>query len=136
MKKNTFKNIFFVFLGLLFLSILWEYLFSFYARERFLVKKDQYQAIFLTNGQSYFGKIDNITQEFYVLKDIYYFRYGDIKQVDEEKTLKTDLSLIKLGEELHGPEDMMVIKRDQVLFWENLKNDSKVVKAIQADKRK
>jgi len=71
-----------------------------------------------------------------VLKDIYYFRYGDIKQVDEEKTLKTDLSLIKLGEELHGPEDMMVIRRDQVFFGENLKNDSKVVKAIQADKRK
>ena len=38
--------------------------------------------------------------------------------------------LQKLGSELHGPEDQMVINRDQVQFWENLKDDGQVVKAI------
>jgi hypothetical protein len=35
-----------------------------------------------------------------------------------------------LGSELHGPEDKMSVSSEQVLFWENLKNDSKVVQAI------
>jgi hypothetical protein len=38
--------------------------------------------------------------------------------------------LIKLGNEVHGPEDSMVIERSQVLFFENLKNDGKVVDSI------
>jgi hypothetical protein len=40
------------------------------------------------------------------------------------------VSLAKLGGELHGPEDVMYVNRDQVLFWENLKDNGKVVTAI------
>ena len=40
------------------------------------------------------------------------------------------MSLIKLGEELHEPEDLMIINKDNILFIENLKADSKIVKAI------
>ena len=43
---------------------------------------------------------------------------------------KNQVSLAKMGNELHGPDDSMSIAKDQVLFWENLKDDSKVVKAI------
>ena len=46
------------------------------------------------------------------------------------------VQLVKLGNELHGPEDAMYINRQSVLFWENLKNDGKVAKAIAADKAK
>jgi len=41
-----------------------------------------------------------------------------------------DVSLVKLGCELHGPEDEMLINRDQVIFWENLKADGQVAKAV------
>jgi len=31
---------------------------------------------------------------------------------------------------LHGPEDQMLINRDQITFWENLKSDGQVAKAV------
>ena len=49
---------------------------------------------------------------------------------DKENSDNSDVQLIKLGNELHGPEDQMQITKDQVLFWENLKADGKVSKAI------
>jgi hypothetical protein len=41
-----------------------------------------------------------------------------------------ELTLIKLGNELHGPTDKMTINRDHVLLTEALRNDSRVVQAI------
>lgn len=41
------------------------------------------------------------------------------------------MQLIKRGEEVHGPEDAMIINRDQVLYYENLKPSSKVSQLIQ-----
>jgi hypothetical protein len=42
--------------------------------------------------------------------------------------------LVKLGNELHGPVDEMHISKAQILFYEDLKTDGQVVKAIQAYK--
>jgi hypothetical protein len=42
----------------------------------------------------------------------------------------TATSLVKLGEELHGPEDEMVINNEHIIFTERLKADSQVVSAI------
>ena len=42
----------------------------------------------------------------------------------------TDVQLIKLGSEIHGPNDEMIISKSQVLFFENLKKDSKVSTSI------
>ena len=97
------------------------------------VKKDQYQAVFLTNNQVYFGKVKSINDESVVISDVYYLQVQQSVQPDaKDKTAdQQQLSLAKLGGELHGPEDTMFLNRDQVLFWENLKNDSKVVQAIQ-----
>lgn len=93
------------------------------------VKKSRYQAVFLTNGQVYFGKIKEQRKDAIKLEDIYYLQVQqDVQPAKEESDQQ--LSLAKLGKELHGPEDVMIISSDQVLFWENLKNDSQVVKAI------
>lgn len=94
------------------------------------VKKSQYQAIFLTNGQVYFCKLSNITDKYVICKDIYYLQVQQSVQPADQSKEQPQVSLAKLGSELHGPEDSMQINRDQVLFWENLKNDSKVVDAI------
>ena len=81
-----------------------------------------YQAIFLTNDQIYFGHLKSIDPNYLILSDVYYVR------VDESSVGQ----LIKLGiGEPHGPKDQMIINQDQVLFWENLKPDSPVVKTIQ-----
>src|SRR3989338_8539942 len=81
-----------------------------------------YQAIFLTNDQIYFGRLKNISSDYLILSDVYYAK------VDESGAGQ----LVKLGAgEPHGPKDEMIINQDQVLFWENLRSDSAVVKTIQ-----
>lgn len=96
-----------------------------------LVKKDQYQAVFLTNGQVYFGKLSGVNSEYVVLKNIYYLQEDNQNlQNQAQAAEQPNLKLIKLGSELHGPEDEMFIERDKVIFWENLKNDGRIVKEI------
>lgn len=98
------------------------------------VKTNQYQAVFLTNGQVYFGKIKSITNDNIALNDIFYLQVQQSVQPDAQQKAASNeqqqLSLAKLGNELHGPEDSMYLNRQQVLFWENLKDDGKVVQAI------
>lgn len=98
------------------------------------VKKDQYQAVFLNNNQVYFGKITAINDKSIVLTDIYYLQVQQGVQPEEKTQENQQLSLAKLGGELHGPEDVMYINTEQVLFWENLKDDGKVVQAIKSNK--
>jgi hypothetical protein len=102
------------------------------------VKSKQFQAVFLSNGQVYFGKISNVSNNTVVLKDIFYLQVnnnstnGSSTNVQSGSTAagSQQVSLAKLGSELHGPDDVMYINRSQVLFWENLKNSGKVVDAI------
>jgi hypothetical protein len=99
------------------------------------IKSKQYQAVFLTNGQVYFGKVSQIDNSYVKLTNIYYLQVQQTVQPEDKSKSSTDtsnqqVSLAKLGGELHGPEDIMYISRSQVLFWENLKSDGKVTKAI------
>jgi len=41
-----------------------------------------------------------------------------------------DLKLIKLGGEVHGPEDYMDVSVEHILYTEDLRGDSKIVQAI------
>ena len=97
------------------------------------VKTKQYQAVFLTNGQVYFGKVSKVDSSYVKITDIYYLQVQQAVQPKDSKDTSAanqQVSLAKLGGELHGPEDVMYVSRQQVLFWENLKTDGKVAKAI------
>jgi hypothetical protein len=100
------------------------------AHEGNIVDENKNQAVFLTNGQVYFGKIKEINSQYVNLQEIYYLNSQSNGNSDDENTQATSFSLVKLGCELHGPTDQMVINREQVSFWENLKTDGKVAKAI------
>lgn len=90
-----------------------------------------YQAVFLVNGQVYFGQLSGQGSQFMSLTDVYYLQVNQALQPAEEGATQTpDISLVKLGGELHGPTDEMLINRDQVLLIEDLKTDSNVVRAI------
>ena len=99
-----------------------------------LIAKDQYQAVFLTNGQVYFGKLSRSSGSYYKLSNVFYLQTttGNDEESNnpQEAGANPDVQLIKLGNEVHGPEDSMVIERSQVLFFENLKDDGKVVSSI------
>lgn len=99
------------------------------------VDKGKMQAVFLNGGQVYFGKISNLNDKFMRVSDIYYLRVNQTVQPDQQtatgqQTNSNDISLVKLGCELHGPQDSMVINQSQVIFWENLKDDGQVAKAV------
>lgn len=94
-----------------------------------------YSAVFLSNDQVYFGKA-SVAGDVVVLKDVYYIRLNEAQpQIDENADAQQpQLSLVKLGDQIHGPADEMRINRDQVLFVERIKDESTVVKAIAQDK--
>ena len=100
------------------------------------VNTGEFQAIFLTNGQVYFGKLTDTNDTYVKLTDIYYLQVQQSVQPGSSSSSNNNsnskISLTKLGNELHAPEDQMFIARDQVLFWENLKSSGKVVQAIDA----
>jgi hypothetical protein len=87
-------------------------------------------AVFLVNGQVYFGSLVRETQQSLVMTDIYYLKSARPLVTQDDLEVQTDTSLVKLGNELHGPEDRMEINRAQVLFLEKLRPDGTVAKAI------
>lgn len=100
------------------------------------IKNDQYQAVFLTNGQVYFGRLSDVNKQYAKLSDIYYLQVTQQQSSDDglqdgsNANVDPQISLAQLGNELHGPEREMYISQDQILFWENLRNDGDVVTAI------
>lgn len=95
------------------------------------IASGEYQAVFLDSGQVYFGKLKVRNGDFYSLTDVFYLQTG---AVGLDQT--SNLSLVKLGNEAHGPEDKMEINKEHILFIEDMKGDSKVVQAIQDYKSK
>lgn len=101
------------------------------------IDSSKYQAVFFTNGQVYFGKLTSLNDNYMKMTDIFYLQtQGQAESDDKNNPQETStdqnssVQLIKLGNEVHGPEDEMIISRDQVLFYENLKNDGKVTQII------
>lgn len=97
------------------------------------IDSGKYQAVFLSSGQVYFGKLTTVDRQYLKLSGVFYIQSQQDSASDEDQITtqeSTGMQLIKLGEEVHGPEDTMVINRDQMLFFENLKSDGKVTQLI------
>ncbi len=91
--------------------------------------KASWQAIFLTNNQTYFGQVISENSDSVVIKNIYYLQdMVNLHQGAEQ--IPKDFPLIKLGNEVHGPYDEMRINRQHILFVEDLTDDAKIVEAI------
>lgn len=89
------------------------------------------QAVFLTNGQVYFGYLSGFGSKIVTVKDIYYLQVQQpVQPADDKDNQNQQISLVKLGNELHGPKDEMKINRDHILFIEDMKDDSRVNQAI------
>lgn len=97
-------------------------------------KLKPYYSVFLTNGQVYFGNMDKKTKDEVMLSDIYYLQVQqpiqpspEKKEADQEQP---QVSLVKLGKEIHGPKDKMTIEMNQVTFIEELTEDGQVMQTI------
>ncbi len=98
-----------------------------------VVSPNTWQAVFLTDGQVYFGKLEDENSKYATLRNVYYLKYGSSLQqekIGQGATSQSNLNLIKLGGEAHGPQSEMFISKDKILFFENLKESSSIVQAI------
>ncbi len=90
---------------------------------------NKYQAVFLEDGQVYFGKLKIGSNGYMKLTNVFYLQ-TKTDNINTEKNDGTNLDLIKLGNEVHGPSDEMMINKDKVLYFENLESNGKVSDAI------
>lgn len=87
----------------------------------------KYQAVLLTDNSAYFGKLHVIDDHYMKLTDVYYLQS---KTLQDTSATQPELQLIKLGEEVQGPTDEIIISRDKIVYFENLKETGKVTTAI------
>jgi hypothetical protein len=101
------------------------------------VDTERYQAVFLNNGQVYFGKITTLNARSLKLNGIYYLTQQNASATaNAQAQTSGDYTLVKLGcQQIHYPTDQMIVNRDQVTFWENLSKDGKVAKSIEEFKK-
>lgn len=93
------------------------------------VGSERISAVFLLDGQAYFGHLDDVPWSgTLVLRDVYY--------VNDATKVTTDLpvGLVKRGNELHQPLDVMFIRRDKVLAIERVTAASPIGQAIAAQR--
>ena len=84
------------------------------ARSRPVAIPSAYQAILLTNGSVYFGKLEGYGTTTPVLTDAFYV----VSHADPD-TKQVSNILVKRGKELHGP-DRMYVNPNQIVFVETV----------------
>lgn len=92
------------------------------------VKSDTWQAVFLTTGQVYYGKLSDSNGEFYRLDKVYYLRRQPPAEGEEEQ--QPEVTLVKMGTELHTPEDFLEINRDHIIYIEDLNPAGQLAQGI------
>ncbi len=106
---------------------------------RSLFMDTTYQAVTLTNGQTFFGQIQQYGPSTYVLKDVYYLQTTTESTTEPTDTAEIDaeagsgLELVKLVDDVHEPLNYIILNKDQVIYWQNLNTASPIIEAIIRD---
>jgi hypothetical protein len=79
-----------------------------------------YQAVLLSNGQVYYGRLEGYGTAEPILREVYYVQVSTNPQTHETTNI-----LLKRGREWHAP-DRMYINPNQILLVEPVGEDSKV----------
>ena len=95
------------------------------------IDASKYQAIYLSSGQMYFGKLQNTGGDFLIIKSPYIAQSVDAN-ADTKTATSSQATLVKVSSQVYGPDDSIAVKSSQVTFWQNLRDDSKVSQAIKA----
>ena len=87
----------------------------------------EYKAIFLDNGQVFFGRLEEVGPSYIMLKDIFYVQSQVIQQEKDKKEVRN--ILIKRGNEWHGP-DLMYVTTRHIVVIEPVSPTSRVAQLI------
>lgn len=104
------------------------------------IEDDKYQAVFLSNGQVYFGNLSVVDTQYMQLTDVYYLERqltadsSDSDEQDQPVAGDNNFQLLKYSDVLYGSENAMIISSEDIIRFENLRPDGVVARAI-ADRR-
>lgn len=88
----------------------------------------EYQAVFMDNGQTFFGKIENAGTPYPKLSDVFYIQREVNRETNEVKNI-----LVKRGSEWHAP-DYMMINAAHIVAIEPVAVNSRVAQLIKQAK--
>lgn len=89
-----------------------------------------FQVVVLDTGEVFFGTIKKNSNDNIELVNVYYLPIDATDLFSPKVNSSDSFSVIKIGNELHGPEDSMYITKEHIVFIQNLKEDSRIVTAI------
>ncbi|MEK6207541.1 MAG: hypothetical protein AABM32_07860 [Chloroflexota bacterium] len=95
------------------------------------VGRAQYQAVFLANGQTYFGRYYDRIGAYAKIEDVYYLQ--EVNGTDPDAASAT--RIVRRGFELHEPVARMLIPKSTILFVEDLTDSSPIAQFMQRDSR-
>lgn len=105
------------------------------------IDTSKFQVVMLSNGQSYFGKLERLNNEYLKLDNVYFLQ--NQQETNDEGTTapkasteNSNYKLIRLSDDIHTPEDTIVVSNAQVIYYENLKSDGKISQLISDDLKK
>jgi hypothetical protein len=113
------------------------------ASETVQIKKisnsNPWYAVKLLDGDIIYGKITDINTDPLIIDSVYY-NYDQKRSENDTGQKKPvnetgDLRLVKRGNETHGPDGKLQVFRAQVVFMENLRADSKVLRVIEENEK-
>lgn len=137
LNPNIMLNVTYVCVGLAIVLVATQ--FALYGvRYKRLFDDTTYQAVTLTNGQTFIGVLKRYSMDAYVLQDVHYLQPAQSEELAVEETVDSvettnsgKLELVKLENDFHQPQNFMVINGDQLLYWQNLQADSQIISGIQ-----
>lgn len=94
------------------------------------VGRADYQAVFLANGQTYFGRYYDRLGAYVKIEDVYYLQQTQSADPDQAP----DTKLVRRGRELHAPAPRMLVPRSAVLFVEDLNDTSPFAQFMKQDR--
>jgi hypothetical protein len=89
----------------------------------------EYQAVFLANGQTYFGRYYDRIGAYAKIEDVYYLQTVQAASPDQP----ADTKLVRRGKELHAPAARMLVPRSAILFVEDLTASSPIAQFMKQD---
>jgi hypothetical protein len=83
-----------------------------------------YQAVLLSNGSAYFGRLEGFGSAYPVLKEVFY-----VQSVQDPQTKAVSNILVKRGKEWHSP-DRMILNANMIVLVEPVNPNSRVAQLI------
>jgi len=91
--------------------------------------RSTYQAVFLANGQTYFGRYYDRLGPYVKVENVFYIQQTRAADPDAPPESK----LVRRGSELHEPTSAMLIAKSAILFVEDLQEGSSVAEFMRKE---